>query len=74
MKSYNLQLPSELVDAMESYPDYPWNGIIRKVIEEILTKLSIADTLVQNSRFTEKDAIEIGREINKSALKRFLKK
>ena len=73
MSSFSVRLPDELIDEMTKYPDIPWDQIIKKVIEEHLTKLAIADSLVENSEFTEEDAIEIGREINKSALKEFLK-
>ena len=71
MKSFDLQLPVALIDAMERFPDHPWNEIIRMVIEDHLSNLS--DSLVEKSEFTEEDAVEFGRKISQAASKEFLK-
>ena len=70
MVNMTLAIPEELNELMKKHSGVKWSEIARKGIREYADKLELMNKLLENSKLTEKDAIEIGRKINKSAYKR----
>ena len=70
MTSLTLSVTKELKKLMEEHPDINWSEVARQAIIQKLTLLEKMDHLLKNSALTEKDAIEIGRKINKGIAKR----
>ena len=70
MTSLTLSVTKELKKLMDEHPDINWSEVARQAIIQKLTLLEKMDRLLKNSILTEKDAIEIGRKINKGIAKR----
>ena len=70
MVSITLSVPEEMKVEMDEHPELNWSEIARQAIKEKLTILKKMDLLLAESRLTEKDAVTIGRKINKAVAKR----
>ena len=70
MTSLTLSVSKELKKMMDKYPEINWSEVARQSIMQKLVFLSKMDRLLKNSKLTEKDAIEIGRKVNKGITKR----
>ena len=70
MTSLTLSVSKDLKKLMDEHPDINWSEVARQAIIQKLTLLEKMDRLLKNSTLTEKDAIEIGRKINKGIAKR----
>ena len=73
MVSITLSVPEELKTQMEHHPEMNWSEIARQAIREKLQLLRKLDELVAKSKMTERDALDLGRKINKAATKRALR-
>ncbi len=73
MVSITLAVPAELKTEMDQHPEMNWSEVARQAIKEKLMLLSRMDQLLSKSRLTEKDALELGRKVNKAVAKRVLK-
>ncbi|MEK6899644.1 MAG: hypothetical protein AABX05_00830 [Nanoarchaeota archaeon] len=73
MVSITLAVPAELKIEMDQHPELNWSEVARQAIKEKLALLAKMDKLLSKSRLTEKDALELGRKVNKAAAKRVLK-
>jgi len=68
-----LCVPDELKKEMSGIKGINWSEETRQFLEERVQKLKLLrrlDELTKNSRLTEKDIIEMGRQINKGIAKR----
>ncbi len=72
MVSITLSVPEELKTEMDLHPEMNWSEIARQAIREKLVILKKMDLLLTKSKLTEKDALEIGKKVNKAVAKRFL--
>jgi hypothetical protein len=70
MTNMTLAIPEELVKIMKKYNDIRWSEVAREAMWDKAKKLELMDKLLANSKFTEEDAIEIGRKINAAMAKR----
>ena len=61
-----LKVPDDLHEAMRRHPEIRWSEVARRAFKMELDRLDIYDRLLANSRVTQKDVLEIGREINKA--------
>jgi hypothetical protein len=50
-----------------------WSEVAREAIKEKVIQLQVLKEITSKSKLTEKDALSIGRKINKSMLKRIEK-
>jgi len=66
MVSITLSVPKELKSEMDLHPEMNWSEIARQAIRSKISILKRMDALVANSKLTEKDALEIGRKVNRS--------
>lgn len=71
MVSITLSVPEELKTEMDTHPEMNWSEIARQAIKEKITILKKMDLLLSKSKLTEKDALEIGKKVNKAVAKRF---
>lgn len=70
MVSITLAVPQELKKEMDRHPELNWSEVARQAIREKLALLGRMDELLSKSRLAEKDAVEIGRSVNRAVAKR----
>lgn len=70
--SMTLSIPEELKTEMDKHPEMNWSEIARQAIREKINLLKKMDKLLRHSTLTEKDALVLGRKVNRSVAKRFL--
>ncbi len=74
MVSITLAVSKELKEEMDKHPEFNWSEVARQAIKERLEStllLEKMDDMLKNSKLTEKDAIMLGRKINKGLMKRY---
>ena len=73
MVNMTLSIPEGLHKEMIVHSEIKWSDVARQAFEMKVKELHWMDKLVEKSKFTEKDADEIGHKIKGEILKRFLK-
>ncbi len=58
-------VPDDLHREMRAHNEIKWPEICRRAIQQEISRLHAYDRILQNSKLTEEDAIELGREINR---------
>ncbi len=71
MANVTLSVPEDLKKRMEQFPEINWSEVARQAISEKSAQLSVLKTIASKSKLTEKDALELGRKINKGLAKRY---
>ena len=71
MVSITLAVPAELKHEMDNHPELNWSEVARAAIREKLSQLNILKKITAKSKLTEKDALALGRKINKALHKRY---
>lgn len=71
MVNITLSVPEELKRKMDEFPEINWSEVARQAIWEKASQMSVLKAIASKSKLTEKDAIEIGRKINKAVAKRY---
>ncbi len=66
MPTITLSIPDEMKQAMDEAKVINWSAVAREAINEKLNQLRILKTIMSKSKLTEKDALELGKKINKS--------
>ncbi|MCF7871884.1 ribbon-helix-helix domain-containing protein [Candidatus Woesearchaeota archaeon] len=78
MPTITLSVPEELKKRMDENKFMNWSEIAREAIKkqlervEMMKDLEKIENIVKKSKLTEKDAIQIGRQINRSANKQLI--
>jgi hypothetical protein len=72
MTSLTLSVSEELRVKMAKFPEINWSEVARQSIIQKLCLLEKMDKLLKNSKLTEKDAILLGRKVNRGIAKRLL--
>lgn len=70
MVSMTLSIPKDIKQHMDTFPEINWSEVARDAIKKKLTLLEQFKEFTKESTMTEKDALKLGREISKSAMKR----
>lgn len=70
MVNITLAVPEDLKSELQQHKEVNWSAVIRKALQEYLQKLNIAEAIANKSKFTEKDAEELGRLVKKGIAKR----
>ncbi|MDP3698059.1 MAG: hypothetical protein Q8R47_00580 [Nanoarchaeota archaeon] len=73
MSTITLSVPEDLKREMDEFKEMNWSEVARAAIREKVAQLAILKSITSKSKLTEKDALEIGRKINKSMHERFKK-
>ena len=71
MANVTLSIPEELKKKMEQFPEINWSEVARQAIKEKAVQLAVLKSIASKSKLTEKDALEIGRKINRVLAKRY---
>ena len=71
MPTITLSVPTELKKEMEESKEINWSQVARTAIQEKIAQLKILKEIASKSKLTEKDALELGRRINKSLHERY---
>ena len=74
MVSITLAVPKEMKNEMEKFPEINWSAVAREAIKNKILLLEKFREFTAESKFTEKDALELGRKVNKSLAKRYMEK
>lgn len=70
MVNMTLAIPDDLSEVMKKHNEIKWSEVARKAIAEKAKLLELMDKIVEKSKLTEKDALEIGVKIKKGIAKR----
>jgi len=70
MTNMTLAIPEDLHSIMKKHSDVKWSEVARQAIWEKAKKIELMDKLTSKSKFTEEDALRIGKEINRNIAKR----
>lgn len=73
MPTLTLAVPKELKSEMDSLPELNWSEIARRAISKEIKEYKLFKSIASKSRLTEKDALELGRKVNKSLHERYEK-
>ena len=74
MANMTLSVPEELQKKMARHREIRWSNIARQVFEERIKELELMDSILKDSKLSEKDAEEIGHKIKAEIRKRFEKR
>ena len=66
MPTITLSVPEEMKQEMDESKDVNWSEVARAAIKTKMAQLKILKTIAAKSRLTERDALELGRKINRS--------
>lgn len=66
MSTITLSVPSGLKTEMDLFEDINWSAVAREAIKKRIEQLKLFKSIVSKSKLTEKDAIELGKKINKA--------
>jgi len=73
MPTITLAIPEDMKQQMDEFKEMNWSEVAREAIRQKLTQLVILKTITAKSKLTERDALELGKKINKSMHERFKK-
>ena len=71
MVSITLSVPEELKKEMDKFQDINWSAVAREAIKNKVVLLKKFKEFTKDSILTEKDALELGRKVNKSLSKQY---
>jgi hypothetical protein len=71
MPNVTLAVPDELHRIMKNHPEIKWSEIARHAMKEYAAHLEVIDEITSKSKFTKKDALEIGSGVNKKLATRY---
>jgi hypothetical protein len=71
MVTMTLSVPEKLKAQMESFPEINWSEVARQAFRQKIEDMEMLDKLKSKSKITEKDAIRLGRELNKKLADRY---
>jgi len=70
MVSLTLSISQDLKNDMDRFPEMNWSQVARKAIIDKVDILKNLDKLAEKSNISEKDAINLGRMLKRSAAKK----
>ncbi|MDD5616383.1 MAG: hypothetical protein PHH85_09295 [Candidatus Methanoperedens sp.] len=66
MPTMTLSVPDDLYNVIKHHNEIKWSVIARNAMWEYARKIQLVDSILEKSKFTDKDATEIGKLIKKS--------
>jgi hypothetical protein len=72
MPTITLSVPEDLKKDMDESREINWSEVARTAIKEKIAQLRILKQIAAKSKLTDKDALELGRKINKSLHERYV--
>ena len=74
MPTITLSVPEDLKREMDEFKEMNWSEVARAAIREKVSQLAILKAITAKSKFTEKDALDLGRKIMKGIHERHIQK
>jgi hypothetical protein len=74
MANLTITVPGDLKKQMEEFNEINWSAVARSAFAEKISKLLLLEKIASKSKLTEKQAVELGRKINKSIWEKHYKK
>ena len=74
MPTLTLAIPKNLKQEMESLPELNWSEVAREAISEKVKEYKLFKHIVSKSRLNQKDALEIGKEVNEKLYEEYKKR
>lgn len=71
MPTITLSVPEDLKHEMDEQREINWSEVARAAIKAKISQLKILKAISAKSKLTEKDALALGRKINKSLHTRY---
>ena len=71
MVNMTLAVPKELKHDMDDFPEINWSEVARIAFRRKIEALKVVKEFSSDSELTEKDALELGRKVNKALRKRY---
>ena len=71
MPTITLSVPEDLKKDMDESKEINWSAVAREAIKSKVAQLRVLKAITLKSKLTEKDALELGRKINKSLHERY---
>ena len=66
MPTITLSVPEDLKHKMDESKEINWSEVARSAIKTKVSQLKILKAISSKSKLTDKDALDLGRKINKS--------
>ena len=73
MPTITLSVPEELKREMDESQEINWSEVARVAIREKVLQLRLLKEITSKSKLTEKDALSLGKKINKSLHEKYLR-
>ncbi len=73
MPTLTLAIPKELKSEMDSLPELNWSEIARRAISKEIKEYQLFKSVVSKSKLTERDALNLAREVNAGMYKKLKK-
>jgi len=70
MTNMTLAIPEELYRIMKRYKEIKWSEVARQALWLQAKRFELMDKMLSKSKLTEKDALEIGRKVNREIAKK----
>ena len=74
MSNVTITVPKDLKKQMGEFSEINWSAVARSAFAEKISKLLLLEKIASKSKLTEKQAIELGRKINKSVWEKHYRK
>lgn len=73
MVNMTLAISDELKRQMDELKFVNWSEVARAAIKEKIIEFQLFQSVAKKSRLTEKEALELGKKINRAASERLMK-
>ena len=70
MTNMTLAIPDDLMEVIRKHKEIKWSEVARRALTDKANELKLMDQILYRSTLTERDAIEIGKIINKKISQR----
>lgn len=70
MPTMTLSIPEDLKKQMDVVPEMNWSEVARQAFAQKLKEWQLFQSVVKNSKLTEKDALDMGRKVKRGMAKR----
>jgi len=70
MVTMTLAVPDDLKRKMDRFPEMNWSEVARQAFTKRVEQMAILKKFARESEMTEEDAVRLGRELKRGALKR----
>ena len=72
MVTMTLSVPKELKKQMELFPEINWSEVARQAFKQKIEDMDFLRKFKAKSTLTEKEALTLGKELNKKLAKRYV--